>query len=156
MRVDPAIPRCEKCTLVIEAIGGDKVRVNHQSLDTPLVILANQALEVVGIGKQLHIARALRPAEYFNVDLTLVTVRKPSRGQCNSVTNTVTLLQARLWRSHRHGNAFANRGSAGGSGGLSKSNSVSRRSISWSRASTSLSAPTAPRLGRQCVIRVDP
>ena len=70
MRVDPAIPRCEKCTLVIEAIGGDKVRVNHQSLDTPLVILANQALEVVGIGKQLHIARALRSAEYLNVDLT--------------------------------------------------------------------------------------
>jgi hypothetical protein len=31
-------PRCEKCTLVIEAIGDDKVRVNHQSLDTPFVI----------------------------------------------------------------------------------------------------------------------
>jgi hypothetical protein len=68
--VDPVIPRCEKCTLAIEAIGGDKVRVNHQLLDTPLVILANQALEVVGIGKELHIARALRSAEYFNVDLT--------------------------------------------------------------------------------------
>jgi len=55
---------------VIEAIGGDKVRVNHQSLDIPLVILANQALEVVGSGKELHIARALRSAEYFDVDLT--------------------------------------------------------------------------------------
>ena len=31
-RVDPVIPRCEKCTFVIEAMGGDKVRVNHQSL----------------------------------------------------------------------------------------------------------------------------
>jgi hypothetical protein len=38
MRVDPVIPHCEKCTLVIEAIGGDKVGVNHQSLDTPFVI----------------------------------------------------------------------------------------------------------------------
>jgi hypothetical protein len=56
MRVDPDIPRCEKCTLVIEAIGGDKVRVNHQSLDSPLVILANQALEIIAAGKSLHIA----------------------------------------------------------------------------------------------------
>ena len=45
IRVDPMVPRCEKCTLVIEAIGDNKVRVNHQSLDSPLVILANQALE---------------------------------------------------------------------------------------------------------------
>ena len=36
MRVDPALPRAEKCTLVLEAIGDDKVRVNHQSLDSPL------------------------------------------------------------------------------------------------------------------------
>jgi hypothetical protein len=28
-------------------VGGDKVRVNHQSLDSPFVILDNQALEVV-------------------------------------------------------------------------------------------------------------
>ena len=57
MRVDPVIPRCEKCTLVIEAIGGDKVRVNHQPLDSPLVILADQALEIIATGKSLHIAR---------------------------------------------------------------------------------------------------
>jgi hypothetical protein len=63
MRVDPVIPRCEKCTLVIEAIGGDKVRVNHQSLDAPLVFLANQALEIIAAGKSLHIAWALRSAE---------------------------------------------------------------------------------------------
>jgi hypothetical protein len=54
----------------IEAIGDDKVRVNHQSLDAPLVILANQALEVVAIGKSLHIARALRSADYIDVELT--------------------------------------------------------------------------------------
>jgi hypothetical protein len=89
-----ALPRSEKCTLVLEAIGNDKVRVNQASLDTPLVILANQALEAVGIGKQLHIARALRSAEYLNVDLwRLVTVPKSNRGQCNTVTHTVTLLR---------------------------------------------------------------
>ena len=33
-------------------------------------MLANQALKAVGIGKQLRIARALRPAGYLNVDLT--------------------------------------------------------------------------------------
>ena len=70
MRVDPVIPRCEKCTLVIEAIGDDKVRVNHQSLDTPLVILADQALEIIAAGKTLHIARAPRAAEYIDVDPT--------------------------------------------------------------------------------------
>jgi hypothetical protein len=29
------------------------VRVNHQSLDSPLVILANQALEIIAAGKSL-------------------------------------------------------------------------------------------------------
>ena len=67
MRVDPVIPRCEKCTLVSEATGGDKVRVNHQSLDTPLVILANQALEIIAAGKSLPIARAPRSAECIDV-----------------------------------------------------------------------------------------
>ena len=70
MRVDPVIPRCEKCTLVVEAIGDDKVRVNHLSLDTPLVILANQALEIVAVAKTLHIARAPRSAKYIDVDPT--------------------------------------------------------------------------------------
>jgi hypothetical protein len=68
MRVDSVIPRCEKCTLVVEAIGGDKVRVNHQSLPSPLVILADQVLEIIAAGKSLHIARAVRWAEYINVD----------------------------------------------------------------------------------------
>jgi hypothetical protein len=55
---------------VIEAIGDDKVRVNHQSLDSPLVILANQALEIIAAGKSLHIARAPRSAEYIDVEPT--------------------------------------------------------------------------------------
>ncbi len=70
MRVDPALPRAEKSVLVLEAIGDDKVRVNHSSLDSPLVILANQALEIVAVGKTLHIARVLRSAEYIDVDLS--------------------------------------------------------------------------------------
>ena len=45
------------------------MRVNHQSLDSPLVILADQALEIIAAGKSLHIARALRSAEYIDVDL---------------------------------------------------------------------------------------
>ena len=53
MRVDPTIPRREKCTLVIEAIGDDKVRVNHQSFPNPLLVLANQALEAVRIGRAM-------------------------------------------------------------------------------------------------------
>ena len=68
------IPRCEKCTLVILGVGDGKVRVNHQSLDTPLVILANQALEIIAAGKSLHIARAPRSAEYIDVEPTGLAV----------------------------------------------------------------------------------
>ena len=45
------------------------MRVNHQSLDSPLVILADQALEIIAVGKTLHVARALRSAEYIDIDL---------------------------------------------------------------------------------------
>jgi uncharacterized protein len=70
MRVDLVIPRAEKVTVVLEAVGDDKVRVNAMSLDSPLVILANEALEVVAVGKTLHVARVLRSAEYIDVDLS--------------------------------------------------------------------------------------
>jgi hypothetical protein len=73
------IPRCEKCTLVIEAIGDDKVRVNHQSLDSPLVILANRALEIIAAGKSLHIARAPRSAEYIDVEPAANPAGRPKR-----------------------------------------------------------------------------
>jgi hypothetical protein len=56
--------------LVLEAVGDDKVRVNHSSLDTPLVILANQTLEVVAVRKILHIARAPRSADYIDAEPT--------------------------------------------------------------------------------------
>ena len=86
MRVDPALPRAEKCTLVLEAIGDDKVRVNHQSLDSPLVILADQALEIIAAGKPLHSGRPNTSTSTWAGWWTPVTVGKPSRGQCNSVT----------------------------------------------------------------------
>jgi hypothetical protein len=43
---------------VIEATGDDNVQINSASLDNPLVILADQALEFVAIEKQLHVCRA--------------------------------------------------------------------------------------------------
>ena len=46
------------------------MRVNHQSLPSPLVILANQALEIIAAGKSLHIARAPWSAEYIDVEST--------------------------------------------------------------------------------------
>jgi hypothetical protein len=41
-------PAVERVTLVLEGIGDGKVRVNSSSLDFPLVILAGEALEIVG------------------------------------------------------------------------------------------------------------
>ena len=48
-----SFPRSEKIVLVLEGIGDDKIRVNSSSLDHPLVILADQALEIVAIGKKM-------------------------------------------------------------------------------------------------------
>jgi hypothetical protein len=45
MGVDPLVPRAAKLVLVLEAIDDDKVRINSASLDNPLVVLANEALE---------------------------------------------------------------------------------------------------------------
>jgi hypothetical protein len=55
---------------VLEAVGDNKVRINHLSLDSPLVILANEALEVVAVGKTLHIARPRRSADYIDAEPT--------------------------------------------------------------------------------------
>jgi hypothetical protein len=68
MRVDPLFPRSKPHTIVLEAVGDEQVPVNHSSLDSPLVILADQALEVVNIEGQLRFAPARRLAEYLNVD----------------------------------------------------------------------------------------
>ena len=55
---------------MVDAIGDDKVWVNRHSLPSPLVILADQALEIIAAGKSLHIARAPRSAEYIDVEPT--------------------------------------------------------------------------------------
>jgi hypothetical protein len=68
MRVDPLLPRAERLTLVLEAIGDDKVRINSASLDNPLILLADQALEVATLDKQPHVCRAPQAAEYLNID----------------------------------------------------------------------------------------
>ena len=59
----------DKVTFTFEAIGDGKVRVNCQSWDDAKIILADQALQVVALGKILHVMRAARPAEYLNVEL---------------------------------------------------------------------------------------
>ena len=68
MRIDSLL-KADKAVLVFEAIGDDKVRVNCSSWEDTRVILADQALEVVALGKILHICRVDRPAEYLNVEL---------------------------------------------------------------------------------------
>jgi hypothetical protein len=42
---------------VLEGIGDGKVRVNSSSLDQPLVILADQGIEIVGIEKKVMVLR---------------------------------------------------------------------------------------------------
>jgi hypothetical protein len=54
--------------LVLEPIGADKVRATSTSCDHEQVILPDQALEIAALGKQLYFVRALRRAEYLNVD----------------------------------------------------------------------------------------
>jgi hypothetical protein len=48
MLVDLMLPAAEKITLVLEGLGDDKIRVNSSSLDHPLVILPDKAIEIVG------------------------------------------------------------------------------------------------------------
>jgi hypothetical protein len=51
MSVDLAHPAAEKIVLVLEGIGDDKIRIHSSSLDQPLTILPDQALEIVAIAK---------------------------------------------------------------------------------------------------------
>jgi hypothetical protein len=54
MSVDLMLPAGEKIVLVLEGIGDDKVWENSSSLDHPLVILPDQAIEIVAIEKEGH------------------------------------------------------------------------------------------------------
>jgi hypothetical protein len=53
-RLDLVHPAAERGVLVLEGIGDDKVWVNSSSLDHPLVILPDQAIEIVAIEKEGH------------------------------------------------------------------------------------------------------
>ena len=68
MSVDLAHPAAEKIVLVLEGIGDDKVRVNSSSLDHPLVVLPDQALEIVAIAKKVMVGRVQRLAYWLNHD----------------------------------------------------------------------------------------
>ena len=70
MSVDLMLPASEKITLVLETIGDDKIRGSSSSLDHSLVILADQSLEIVVIGKTLYCTRVLRSAYWLNIDPT--------------------------------------------------------------------------------------
>jgi hypothetical protein len=68
MSVDLVHPAVEKVTLVLEGIGAGKVRVNSSSLDHPFVILAGEALEIVGIEKKVMMGRVGRSAYWLDHD----------------------------------------------------------------------------------------
>jgi hypothetical protein len=62
------LPAGEKIVLVLEAIGDDKIRVNSSSLDHPLTILPDQAIEIGGIEKKVTVGRVARSAYWLNHD----------------------------------------------------------------------------------------
>jgi hypothetical protein len=70
MSVDLVHLAVERVTLVLEGIGAGKVRVNSSSLDQPIVILANEALEIVGIAKKIMMGRIERSACWLDPDPT--------------------------------------------------------------------------------------
>ena len=55
MSVDLMLPAVEKVTLVLEGIGDGKIRVNSSSLDRLLIVLPEQAIEIVGIEKKVMV-----------------------------------------------------------------------------------------------------
>jgi hypothetical protein len=61
MSVDLMLPAAEKT-------GDDKIRVNSSSLDHPLVILPDQAIEIVAIEKKVMVGRTARSAYRLNHD----------------------------------------------------------------------------------------
>jgi hypothetical protein len=68
MSVDLVHPAVEKTVLVLEGIGDGKVRVNSASLDHPFVILAGEALEIVGTEKKIMMGRVGRSAYWLDHD----------------------------------------------------------------------------------------
>jgi hypothetical protein len=68
LRLDLVHPAVEKVTLVLEGVGEGKIWVNSSSLDHPLVILADQGIEIVGIQKKVMVGRVTRSAYWLNHD----------------------------------------------------------------------------------------
>jgi hypothetical protein len=62
--------KSDEATLVFEAIGDDKVRVNRAGWEDAKVIPADEALQVVAFGKSLVVTRTDRLAESLNIDLS--------------------------------------------------------------------------------------
>jgi hypothetical protein len=81
MSVDLAHPAAEKIVLVLEGIGDDKVRVNSASLDYPLVILADQGIEIVGIAKKVMVGSVARSAYW----LIMIRLKKSGRNASHSL-----------------------------------------------------------------------
>ena len=54
--------------VTLEPIGEGKIRVRTSTWDQEAVILVDQALEVVAMGKSLRVVRASRPLEYLDYD----------------------------------------------------------------------------------------
>jgi hypothetical protein len=54
--------------VTLEPIGEGKIRVRTSTWDQEAVILVDQALEVVAMGKSLRVVRAPRPLEYLDYD----------------------------------------------------------------------------------------
>ena len=52
----------------LDPVGDGKIRVRTSTWDQEVVILADQALEVVALGKSLRLVRAPRPLEYLDYD----------------------------------------------------------------------------------------
>ena len=82
---------------MLEGIGDEKIRANSSSLDHPLVILADQAIEIVAIEKKVMVGRIMRSAYWLNHDptgmLEAVTVRRRSNGVTAHQRTNVTAFQ---------------------------------------------------------------
>ena len=76
--VDLVHPAVEKVTLALEGIGAGKVRVNSSSLDHPLTILSDQAIEIVAIEKKVMVGRTMRSAYWLNHDPSGLVEAGPS------------------------------------------------------------------------------
>ena len=67
MRVDPPPSRVRENG---PDAGDDKICINSSSLDHPVVILADQSLEIAEIAKTLYCAKVGRSAYWLNIDPT--------------------------------------------------------------------------------------